>query len=171
MSNDEKIRKCQEGTICYLNENPDKAQYKLPPVTAVLESGLRFRAEGPDGKLVISDMPETLGGKGSAPSPSWLMQAALATCHATGIVSKAARDGIELSTLEVTIDGEHDARGLFGIESVDAGPLHIKTHVRIGGKGVPEEKLLEIVNWSEKHSWVGNAICRAVPSKSEVEIV
>ena len=62
----------------------------MPPAKAVLESGLRFRAEGPDGKLIISDMPETMGKKGSAPSPGWLMQAALATCNATTIVSKAA---------------------------------------------------------------------------------
>jgi uncharacterized OsmC-like protein len=143
----------------------------LPPAKAVLESGLRFRAESPDGKLIISDMPETMGGGGSAPSPGWLMQAALATCNATTIVSKAARDGIELSTLEVTIDGESDARGLFGIESADSGPLNTKLHVRISGKGVPEEKLLEIQKWSEKHSWVGNAIRQPIPSKSEVEIV
>ena len=112
-----------------------------------------------------------MGGEGSAPSPAWLMQAALATCNATTIVAKAAREGIELSNLEVTIDGESDARGLFGIESINAGLLHIKCRVRIGTKGVPEEKLLEIVKWSEDHSWVGNAICQAVPNKLEVEIV
>ena len=61
---------------------------------------------------------------------------------------------------------------IFGIqESIKAGPLNVRTRVRIGAEGVPEEKLHEIVLWNEKHSWVGNAICRSVPLKTEVEIV
>ncbi len=60
MSNDKKIRECQEGTICYLTENPDKAQHKLPPVTAVLEDGLRFHAKGPDGKLEMRSVRQFL---------------------------------------------------------------------------------------------------------------
>jgi uncharacterized OsmC-like protein len=100
------------------------------------------------------------------------MQAALATCNATGIAMKAAREGIELTTLEVSIETESDTRGIFGIdESIQAGPLNMSTRVRIGAKGVPEEKLHEIVKWNEKYSYVGNAICRSVPLKTEVEIV
>ena len=85
---------------------------------------------------------------------------------------KAAREGIELTTLEVFIDTDSDTRGIFGIdESIKAGPLSMKTRVRIGAEGVPDEKLHEIVQWNEKHSYVGNAICRSVPLKTEVEIV
>ena len=40
-----------------------------------------------------------------------------------------------------------------------------------GAKGVEEEKLHEIVEWAEDHSWIGDAIRRAIPSKSDVEIV
>jgi hypothetical protein len=47
----------------------------------------------------------------------------------------------------------------------------MKSRVRIGAKGVSDEKLQEIVKWNEKHSWVGNAICRSVPLETEVEIV
>jgi uncharacterized OsmC-like protein len=100
------------------------------------------------------------------------MQAAVATCYATGIAFRAAQESIELSTLEVSIDTESDARGIFGFdESIISGPLNIKASVRIGAKGVAEKKLLEIVEWNDKYSWVGNAICRPVPIKTEVEIV
>jgi len=47
----------------------------------------------------------------------------------------------------------------------------MSSRVRIGADGVPEEKLHEIVKWNEKYSWVGNAICRSVPLKTEIEIV
>ena len=108
----------------------------------------------------------------AAPTPAWYMQAALATCNATGIAMKAAQEGIELTTLEVCIDTDSDIRGIFGFdESIIAGPLSMKTRVRIGATGVPEEKLHEIVNWTDKLSWCGNAIYRSVPLETEVEIV
>ena len=105
-----------------------------------------IRTTGPNEQVIITDMPKTVGGGGTAPTPGWFMQAALATCNATGIAMKAAREGIKLTTLEVSIDTESDTRGIFGIdESITAGPLNMKTRVRIGAVGVSGEKLNEIV--------------------------
>jgi uncharacterized OsmC-like protein len=166
------IRNSMEKTIDHLKANPEKALNKATAATAVLENGLKVRTTGSNEEVVITDMPTTVGGEGTAPTPGWYMQAALATCNATGIAMKAAREGIELTTLEVSIETESDTRGIFGIdESIQAGPLNMRTRVRIGAKEVPEEKLQEIVKWNEKYSWVGNAICRSVPLKTEVEIV
>jgi len=168
----ENIRNSIEGTISYLKANPEKAFKKGTAATAVLEKGLKVRTVGPENEVIISDMPPTVGGEGSAPTPGWFMQAALATCNATGIAMKAAREGIELNTLEVSIDTESDTRGIFGIqESIKVGPLNMRTRVRIGAEGVSEEKLHEIVKWNEKHSWCGNAICRSVPLETEIEIL
>ena len=168
----ENIRSSIEGTIGYLKANPEKARSKATAATAALEKGLKVRTTGPKDQVIISDMPTTVGGGGSAPTPGWFMQAALATCNATTIAMRAAREGIELTTLEVSIDTESDTRGIFGVdESIQAGPLNMRTRVRIGAEGVPEEKLHEIIEWSDRHSWVGNAICRSVPLDTEVEIV
>ena len=168
----ENIHNSIEGTISYLKANPEKAFKKGTAATAVLEKGLKVRTVGPENEVIISDMPPTVGGEGSAPTPGWFMQAALATCNATGIAMKAAREGIELNTLEVSIDTESDTRGIFGIQnSIKVGPLNMRTRVRIGAEGVSEEKLHEIVKWNEKHSWCGNAICRSVPLETEIEIL
>ena len=168
----ENIHNSIEGTISYLKANPEKAFKKVTAATAVLEKGLKVRTVGPENEVIISDMPPTVGGEGSAPTPGWFMQTALATCNATGIAMKAAREGIELNTLEVSIDTESDTRGIFGIqESIKVGPLNMRTRVRIGAEGVSEEKLHEIVKWNEKHSWCGNAICRSVPLETEIEIL
>ena len=168
----ENIRSSIEGTISYLKANPEKAFKKVTAATAVLERGLKVRTMGPEDEVIISDMPPTVGGEGSAPTPGWYMQAALATCNATGIAMRAAREGIELTTLEVLIDTESDTRGIFGFDdSIQAGPLNMRTRVRMGAKGVSKEELHEIVKWNEKHSWVGNAICRSVPLETEIEIV
>jgi len=168
----EYIRKSIEETISYLKANPEKALNMATAATAILDRGLKVHTKGSKGQVIISDMPPTVGGEGSAPTPGWFMQAALATCSATGIAMKAAREGIELTTLEVSIDTESDTRGIFGFdESIQAGPLNMRTRVRIGAAGVPEEKLREIIEWSDRHLWVGNAICRSVPLDTEVEIV
>jgi uncharacterized OsmC-like protein len=168
----ENIRSSIEGTISYLKSNPEKARNRATAATAILERGLKVSTTGPKDEVIISDMPPTVGGEGSAPTPGWFMQAALATCNATGIAMKAAQEGIELTTLEVAIETESDTRGIFGFnETIPAGPLNMSSRVRIGADGVPEEKLHEIVKWNEKYSWVGNAICRSVPLRTEVEIV
>jgi uncharacterized OsmC-like protein len=166
------IRSLMEEKISCLNNNPQKTQCTDLAATAVLEGGLKCRANGPTGMKLISDMPKDIGGEGSAPSPGWYMRAAMATCNATSIAMKAALEGIELSTLEVTIDSESNDCGIFGIdESIKAGPLNMRTRVRIGAKGVMIEKLHEIVKWAGDHAWVANAVCRSVPIKTEVEIV
>lgn len=167
----EHVRKSVRGVITYLKEHPDEARSTDPPATAIWERGLRFRAESPRGALV-SDMSKAMGGESSAPSPGWLMRAALATCDATLIAMRAAQESVELTTLTVSVESESDSRGLLGMDdSVPAGPLSMRMRIRIGADGVSEEELRQIVRWAEAHSPVADAIHRAVPTKTEVEIV
>lgn len=117
-------------------------------------------------------MPETIGGTASATSPGWYMRAALAACNTTMIAIKAAMEDIELTELEVSVESDSDVCGLFGIDdSIKAGPLEIRTNVRISAKNAPEAKIREIVEWSENHSPVANALGRPVPLTAKVEIV
>ena len=78
------------------------------------DGGLRCRVKGPSGELT-TDMATALGGGGSAPSPGWLLRAALASCDATIVAMEAARAGIELTDLTVTVVSESDNRGVFGV--------------------------------------------------------
>jgi len=166
----EKVRESIEGAVAYLNRNPHEAQYTDTAATATIEDTLRCHAVASDGTAVKSDMPASVGGGGAAPSPGWLMRAALANCDATLIAMRAAQMGIELSDLEVIVDSESDDRGLLGMDdSVPAGPLSMRTRIRIGAEGASEEDLREIIEWAEKHSPVADAIRRAVPMKTEVE--
>src|SRR5947209_4993929 len=81
-----------------------------------------FSWDGPTG-AVTTDMPHSVGGGASAPTPAWLMRAALASCDATLVAMEAARDGVELTDLKVTVESESDFRGVLGVDdSVHAGP-------------------------------------------------
>jgi len=159
------------GAVEYLAANPGKARYTDSPATAKID-GLRSTVSGPDGATLVSDMPTGVGGAASAPTPGWLMRAALASCDATLIAMRAATEGITLDTLEVTVDGESDNRGLFGIDDqTPAGPLYTRVSVRIGASGVDPDRLREIVHWADQHSPVGDAIRRAVPTTVDVETI
>lgn len=166
------IQQSIENVINYLAEHPEECRYTDSAATAVVEEGLRCRAEGPHGAMLVSDMPKAIGGGGSAPSPGWLSRAALANCDATVIAMRAAQVGVTLTTLEVTVDSESDDRGLLGMDdAIPAGPFSVHTRIRIGADGIAPERLREIVHWAEAHSPVGDALTRAVPMKVEVEVV
>lgn len=165
------IRESMRGVIGYYAENPDKALSQDKEAVAVVEEGLRVRATGPDGQTIVCDMPMGLGGGASAPSPGWMMRAALANCEAVMIALRAAQLGIELKTLEVRVGSTSDDRGLLGMDdSIPAGPLNMKVSIRIGADRVSSEQLHEIVEWAEKHSPVGEPLTRAIPTEYAVEI-
>ncbi len=167
----EHIRNSVNDVIAYLKENPQDALSTSPPVTAVMEEGLRCRATGTAGQSIVTDMPKAVGGGGTAPSPGWLARAALATCDATRIALRAAELGIALDALEVIMDSVDDDRGLFGLDkSVRAGSLSIRTRVTIGAAGVDEKVLREIVDYAVTHSPVADGCRGETPSTLEVTI-
>ena len=164
------IRQSVEGVIGYYTQNPEKALSADKPATAILEEGLQCRASGPNGWSLVSDMPKGIGGGGEAPTAGWIMRAALANCEVTMIALRAARLGVTLTTLEVTVGSTSDDRGLVGMDdAIPAGPLDVSVRVRIGADGASQEQLREIVHWAEAHSPVGDALRRAIPTTVEVE--
>ncbi len=164
------IRESIESAIDYLSAHPAEARYTDSPATAVID-GLRSKVTGASGEFLITDMPKSVGGEDSAPSPGWLLRAAIASCEATLIAMRAAQEGVELSTLEVTVDSESDDRGILGVdESVPAGPLSASIRVQIAAEGVSEEVLHEVVQRADRHCPVSDAVQRAVPTTVDVQI-
>jgi uncharacterized OsmC-like protein len=170
MTRTQHIASCMQQAIDYLSSHPGEASYTDTPATACWEGGLRFSAESPNGITVVTDMPEAVGGEGSAPSPGWVMRAALATCDATLVAMRAAQEGIELEALEVVVDSESDDRGLLGMsDEVPAGPKTARVRIRVKAPAVNEERLREIIDWADEHSPVGDAVRRAVPTSIELK--
>ena len=126
-ANVESIRDAIETASGYLREHPDAGAGTDTAATAVLDEGLRFRVAGPNGE-VTSDMSESVGGGATAPTPAWLLRAGLASCDATLVAMEAARDGIELTDLTVTVDSDSDFRGILGVDdAIHPGPRAVRT--------------------------------------------
>lgn len=166
----EHVATCMQQAIDYLTHNPDQARYTDSAATATLEEGLRVEVIGPNGAKLVTDMPEGVGGGATAPTPGWVMRAALAACDATLIAMRAAQEGIALKKIEVTTDGESDDRGLLGIgDDTPAGPLSTRIRVRLFTDAADQDQLERIVEWAHHHSPVGDAVQRAIPTAIEVE--
>lgn len=164
----ESIRSAIESASGYLRENPDAAAATDAAATAVLEEGLRFRVAGPNGE-VTSDMAESVGGGASAPTPAWLMRAALASCDATLIAMEAARDGVELTELTVAVETDSDFRGILGVDdTLHPGPVAVRVRIQVGAAGASEDQLLELVQRAESRSPVRDALEREMEMTTEV---
>jgi uncharacterized OsmC-like protein len=138
------------------------------PAVAVIEDGLRCRTEGADGWTVVTDMPAAVGGAGAAPTPGWLIRAALASCAATTIAMRAAELDLPLTRLEVTAESATDMRGILGVgDGVDPGPVSARLRVRLAA-AADEQRLEELVQWADSHSPVGDCVRRAVPVELEI---
>jgi uncharacterized OsmC-like protein len=162
------IRVALERASAYLGEHPEAATATDTAATAVREDGLRFRVEGP-WSPVLTDMAESVGGGASAPTPGWLLRAALAACDATLVAMEAARDGVELTDLEVSVESESDFRGVLGVDpSVHAGPASISVRIRLAAADASEDQLRRIVERAEARSPVRDALQRELPMITEV---
>jgi len=109
------------------------------------------------------DEPLELCGTNTAPNPQEYLLSALNACMMVGYTAVAALMGIELTKLEVEVEGPIDLRGFLGIDAnVPAGYGDgLKQTVRIAGDGTPEqfEELHRIVRaTSPNHFNVTKAI-------------
>lgn len=165
------IRHAIESASAYLRDHPEEARYTDSVATASLAGGLRFDVRGVAGESVTTDMPASVGGEASAPSPGWLLRAAHASCIGTLIAMHAAQEAIELDRVEVTVDSESDDRGILGLETgAAAGPLHSAVRVSIASTTADDAALRELVDWAVDHCPVHDAMRRAVPVHVEVQI-
>jgi uncharacterized OsmC-like protein len=164
------VKESIEKAVQYLSENPSEARYTDSRATARLGEALRAEVQGPNGETIVADMPGGVGGQGEHPSPGWLFRAAIASCVASTIGMEAAREGIELSSLEVEVDSESDDRGILGMDaSVPAGPLSTRIQVRARAKGVDDGRLRQILEAGAARCPVCDATKRAVDVSLEFQ--
>src|SRR5919198_2311205 len=150
----ESISRAIAAASDHFAENPEAGAGTDTAATAVREEGLRFRVEGPQGE-VITDMSKTVGGGATAPTPGGMLRAALASCDATAIAMDAAREGVELTELAVTVESESDFRGVLGVDdSVNPGPLAVRVRIQLAAGNATKDQLRELVQRAESRSLV-----------------
>ena len=165
------IREAMERLDATIRAQPEKARARNAPATARVTERLQCEISGPHGERLATDMPPAMGGTASGPNPGWLLRAALASCTATVIAMRAAKLGIELSDLEVTVESDSDNRGILGMDdSVSAGLGTVHTRVKIRAPAASADELRDIVQWADAHSPVACTIRRSPACSLEIDV-
>jgi uncharacterized OsmC-like protein len=117
-----------------------------------------------------ADHPAVLVGEDRGPTPVEFLLHGLASCITSGIGNIAAARGVRLTSVESTIEGDIDLRGILGIsDTVRNGYERIRINFEISGEA-PPEKLRAIVEQARARSAVYDVLTNGVPVDVTVSV-
>jgi len=114
-----------------------------------------------------ADHPQVLVGQDNAPTPVEFLLHALAACLTSGLVNIAAARGVNLTSVESTVEGDIDLLGILGLsDEVRNGYQQIR--VRFHLEGDDQDKLQQLVEQSRLRSAVYDVLTNGVPVAIDV---
>jgi uncharacterized OsmC-like protein len=115
-----------------------------------------------------ADHPEVFAAEDNGITPIEYLLVGLASCLTAGVASVAQNRGIQLRSVESTVEGNHDIRGILGADSdVRNGFNDIKVTFNIDADASKEE-IEALVAQSQKRSAVYDALTN--PTNVTVEV-
>ena len=130
--------------------------------------GLGEEQNHKDETVLEADHPEVFAAPDDAITPIEYLLVGLTSCLTGGIASVAQNRGIQLRSVEATIEGNHDIRGILGADSdVRNGFNDIKVTFNVDADASPED-IEALVAQSQKRSAVFDALTN--PTDVTVEV-
>ena len=117
-----------------------------------------------------NDEPPVLLGENRGANPVEYLLHALAGCVTTTFVYYAAANGVEIESLESTLEGDIDLRGLLGAAPVNAGFQNIRIAMKVAANA-PANKLQELALLAQRRSPVFNSVSKPVPVSVTIDRV
>jgi uncharacterized OsmC-like protein len=115
-----------------------------------------------------ADHPETFAAPDNGITPIEYLLVGLASCLTAGVASVAQNRGIQLRSVESTVEGHHDIRGILGADpDVRNGFNDIKVTFKIDADATQQE-IEALVAQSQKRSAVFDALSN--PTEVAVEV-
>jgi uncharacterized OsmC-like protein len=113
--------------------------------------------------ILEGDEPSSYLGTDKVPNPVETILAALGSCLTIGFAYNAAVWGINVESLEISLEGDLDLRGFLGIsDKVRPGYQNLKVTVKIKSDA-SSEKLRGLYEHVQRTSPVGDIIGNSVP--------
>lgn len=103
-----------------------------------------------DGFNIRVDEPESAGGTGSAPGPTDLLLASVASCFTLALVHSASKRGIILSDVRLDVVGDY------------AGRRFEAVHIGVDVTGASAQELEDLIGAAERVCYVTNTLRTAV---------
>lgn len=107
------------------------------------------------------DLPVALGGSGSAPTPSVLLRAALGSCMAMSYSLRAAKHGIELTSIRVTVEADSEIAGMLSRDATaPPGYTEFRYHVEVVSPA-PAAEVHRVLDEGDRLSPLLDVVARA----------
>jgi uncharacterized OsmC-like protein len=156
----ERIRDAMSRVRKLLQIKPERGRRTF---TSRVRLGQGLRCTVQDGTWTLPvDMAANTGGEGSAPDPGVYARAALGACVALAYRMWAATEGITLEEVEVEVQADNDAAGLFGASDTPPGYRAVRLQVRLVAEG-DTATLARVLDAAEAHSPYLDVFRRPVP--------
>jgi uncharacterized OsmC-like protein len=117
--------------------------------------------------ILDADHPEVFAAEDNAITPIEYLLVGLASCLTAGVASVAQNRGIQLRSVEATVEGNHDIRGILGDSDVRNGYNDVKVTFNIDADASREE-IEALVAQSQKRSAVFDALTN--PTEVTVDV-
>lgn len=140
---DDRIRLAQNAVIARMTAIPDAARSTIL-TSGRVDDGLICRVE--QGRFsAVLDLGPGMGGDAAGPSPGFFARAAIAGCVSIAVKMLAARSGVALDAVDVSVETDFDDAALFGLGSGKAAPLNTRIGIVVTSEA-PEGRVQDIVD-------------------------
>jgi uncharacterized OsmC-like protein len=112
-----------------------------------------------------------LGSTDTAPGPAEMMMAAMGSCITTTARAYAAVKGLDLTRIDVAVDGDLNMQGMFGLDATARpGMDELRVSITIEGDA-DADALREVALLGYRFSPVKDSVQNGVPVKPQVNVV
>jgi len=167
MADPETIKNAFERNQKVLSLRPEKGINTA--VTKIrLSEGTTCEVEHKHWKFKV-DVGKAEGGNDAGPGPGILERGALGSCLAMGFSQQAAVMGVAIDKIEIEVESDLDARGMFGIDEHPPGFKELRYNVFIESPAA-ESEVMKVIEKAERQSPVLDDFRRAIPIQRDVTI-
>jgi uncharacterized OsmC-like protein len=136
---------------------------------ARVRDGLTIDVEDGGWKLVVDESKKD-GGGGEGPDPGVFGRTALAGCLAIGYMMIAATEGVDIAGLEVEVQADYDARGMFDIDDRLPPGWSAMRYIVTVESDAPEADIIRVLDKGDRYSSLLYAFREPIPVEREVRL-
>ncbi|HEX7038499.1 MAG TPA: OsmC family protein [Trueperaceae bacterium] len=120
--------------------------------------------------VLHGDEPPVLLGANAGPNAVELVLQALAFCYAVGFAANAAAKGIELTRLDIDVEGDLDVRPFLGLTAARPGFTAVRARARVSSPNATRRQLEELSRYVQETSPVRDCLANPVPVETAIEV-
>lgn len=121
--------------------------------------------------VLYGDEPPVLLGENLGPNAVELLLQALAFCYAVGYVANAAAQGIEITRLDMEVEGDIDLRAFLGLPGTRPGFGVMRAIGRVSSPNATREQLEDLCRYVQQTSPVRDNLANGLPIETTLEVI